>query len=82
MRMHRSKIIGSVVVVVVVDTKIVKSRHLNKLSTKQKLSILSKSWLQCAQNRVALPASTSITNSVLLLTIVATPIDRAHVAYA
>ena len=41
MRMHRGKIIGSVVVVVV-DTKIVKSRHLNKLSTKQNCQFCQK----------------------------------------
>ena len=36
----------------------------------------AKNWLQFAQNRVAQP--TSITNSVLQLAIVATPIDYAH----
>ena len=37
---------------------------------------MAKNWPHYASNQVAWP--TSVTNSVLLLAIVATPIDRAH----
>ena len=37
---------------------------------------MAKNWPHYASNRVARP--TSITNSVFLLAIIATPIDRAH----
>ena len=77
----KGKVIGSAVVVIVVNqkiNKIARSRHLGTLATrKHNNSVeLGENWPHCASNRVAWP--TSVTNSVFLLDIVATPLDRAY----
>ena len=65
----RIKVVDSVVIVVIMDTKITKSED---------LSNLAKNRLQFAYNRVAQP--TSITNSAFMLAIIATLIGHAHYA--
>ena len=53
---------------------------LNMEGPKQLISVTSrnqqKNWLECASNRLV--RSTNITNSVIVLAIIATPIDCAH----
>ena len=72
----RGKVIG--LVVAVVDTKLpnLAVQALEQVVSTTNMLNLAKNWLQFAQNRVAQP--TSVTNSVLQLAIVATPIDYAH----
>ena len=62
------------------STKNARSRHLGTLATcKHHKSVkFGENWPHCASNQVAWP--TSVTNSVFLLDIVATPLDHTYVA--
>ena len=72
----RGKVIDSVVIVV--NKKVARSQHLGSLQLviTTDLLNLAKHWPHCASNRVAWP--TRITNSIILLAIVATPLNCAY----
>ena len=76
-RMHRGEVIG---LSVVVTTNIARSQHLGTWAAhKHNQSVKSATnWVEYTLNRLA--QCTNITNGILLLAIVATPMDHAHYA--
>ena len=71
--MRRGEVIG-------LSVKIARSRHLGTRAARKRNSQLESAtnWLEYALNHLA--RSTNVTNSILLLAIVAMPIDRAYYA--